>query len=461
MRHRVEIRSALRRLLLCGTVLVAARAADAQTPGPMQGPTTQRAEAQPAEEGKFQEERYGIHFQATATPSFHPGFHAEYSGLNSLPRDAEVRTSVSSTLYLGAKLWEGGAVYADPEMFAGQGIGHGFGVAGYPNGDLNRVSTEHPTVFLARAFYRQSIGFGGPTEQIEADQDQLARTVDVSRVTVTAGKFSAADVFDANEYAHDPRSQFLNWTLFDNGAWDYAADVRGYTLGGAVELNQARWALRYGAFLEPSVASGPHFDYHIGRALEHNVEYEQRYTIANRPGKLRLLAFYNRAHMGDYREATLLAVPDITRTRSYSTKYGFGVNVEQQLADDLGLFARLGWNDGLRESWAFTEIDRTASLGLSLKGTRWGRADDTIGLAGVVNGLSSPHRRYLERGGHGFIIGDGRLRYDAEEIGETYYALRLMKGLTVTGDVQFINHPAYNRDRGPVWVATLRLHYEF
>jgi high affinity Mn2+ porin len=449
-------------LMACGAAaILLAHGAAAQTPGPMQGPTTQRTEAEPHEEGKVKDERFSFHFQATATPSFHPAFHADYSGLNSLPSDAEVRTSVSSTVYLGAKLWDGGAVYADPEMFAGQGIGHGFGIAGYPNGDLNRVSTEHPTVFLARAFYRQSIGLGGETEHIEPDQDQLAQTLDVSRLTVTAGKFSAADVFDANAYAHDPRAQFLNWTLFDNGAWDYAADVRGYALGGAIELNQLKWAVRYGFFLEPSVASGAHFDYHINKAQENNLEFEGRYTIANHPGKLRILTFYNRAKMGDYREAALLPAPDITKTRSYSSKYGVGVNVEQEVRDDLGLFARLGWNDGIKESWAFTEIDRTASLGMSLKGTRWGRADDTLGLAGVINGLSSPHRRYLEEGGHGFIIGDGRLHYDAEEIAETYYALRLIKGLTVTGDVQLINHPAYNRDRGPVWVMTLRLHYEF
>jgi high affinity Mn2+ porin len=451
----------LKRFLRIGAVsLTLAAVARADTPEPTPGQTSPPPESDV--QGQHKEfEQFSVHFQATATPSGYPAFHADYSGPNSLPRGGEVRTSYSSTVFLGARLWEGGEVYADPEMFGGIAIGHGFGIAGFPNGDLNRVSTSHPTVYLARAFYRQTFGFGGEREKIEADENQLAKTVDVSRLTLTAGKFSAADVFDNNAYSHDPRTQFMNWALFDNGAWDYPADVRGYTIGAAAELNQAQWAARYGIFMEPSVASGAHFDYDIGNAYGQAAEYEQRYQLAGHQGKLRLLAFLNRAHMGDYSRAAELTPPDITLTRRTSTKYGWGINLEQELADGFGLFARLGWADGRREDWAFTEIDRTATLGISLKGTRWRRADDTLGVAGALNGLSGDHRRYLEAGGVGFIIGDGRLSYDLEEIVETYYAARLAKGLFVTGDVQFVNHPAYNRDRGPVGVFTVRVHYEF
>jgi high affinity Mn2+ porin len=431
----------------------------AQSPGPATLPAAEKPRTE-AGEKPFKPELFSFHLQSTVTPQGYPGFHADYSGPNSLPNGAELRTSYSATLFLGARLWHGAAFYVDPEMFGGIGVGRGFGVAGFPNGDVNRVSTAHPTIYLARAFVRQTLGFGGDTENIEADQNQLAETVDVSRLTLTLGKFSAADVFDSNAYAHDPRTQFLNWSLFDNGAWDYPADIRGYTYGGSVELNQAKWALRYGIFMEPSVASGSHLSYDIGEHFGQVAEFEQRYALGSRPGKVRLLAYWNRADMGDYTKAARMAEPDITRTRATSSKYGVGLNLEQQVSDDMGLFARLGWQDGRREDWAFTEIDRTATVGLSQKGTPWSRPDDIAGLALSVNGLSDPHRRYLENGGLGFILGDGRLHYDAEEIVETYYSAKLTKYFFLTADVQFINHPAYNRDRGPVWVGTLRLHLQ-
>lgn len=427
--------------------------------GPATMPTTQKAPDEQAVQ-QATPEWYSVHFQATTTPQGYPGFHAKYSGANSLPSSGQIRDSYSSTLFLGVRLWDGAEAYADPEVFGGKPIGQGFGVAGFPNGDLNRVSTSHPTLYLARAFIRQTIGFGGQKQDIPADQNQLATTVDISRLTLTLGKFSAADIFDGNAYAHDPRTQFWNWPLFDNGAWDYPADVRGYTLGGALELNQLNWALRYGIFLEPDVASGSHFDYHLDKVFGQAAEYESRYEIAKHPGKLRFLAYLNRAHMGSYAEAADLPVPDITRTRRYSVKYGLGINLEQQITNDLGMFARLGWNDGKREDWAFTEIDRTASAGLSLNGTAWGRPEDTLALAGVINGLSSSHRRYLAAGGTGFIIGDGKLTYDAEEIAETYYSAKFLKYFYMTADLQFINHPAYNRDRGPVFVAGIRLHFQ-
>lgn len=449
-----------RRVFFLISLLLLAASGRAETAGPATLPSAEKPRIDSTQQ-PFSPERFSLHFQSTVTPQAYPGFPADYSGPHSLPNQSDARTSFSSTLFLGARLWPGGEFYADPEMFAGQGVGHGFGLAAYPNGDINRVTTYHPTVYLARAFYRQTFGFGGETENLEADQNQLASTVDVSRLTLTLGKFSAADIFDANAYAHDPRSQFLNWALFDNPAWDYPADIRGYTYGAAAELNQAKWAVRYGLFMEPSVASGPHLDYHVGRAFGQVAEFEQKYALgASRPGKVRFGAYWNRADMGNYVAASKLPIPDITRTRATSGKYGVGINLEQQLTPDLGLFSRLGWQDGRREDWAFTEIDRTASLGLSLKGTGWSRPDDVAALAAAVDGLSAPHRRYLESGGLGFILGDGKLHYDAEELIETYYSAKLAKYFFLTADLQFINHPAYNRDRGPVLIATLRLHFQ-
>jgi high affinity Mn2+ porin len=443
-------------LLICASCLLALPSF-AQTP-----PATLPAAEKPkVEDAATAPEDYSLHFQGTMVSQGHPGFHAPYAGPRSLASFAEIRNSYTTTLFLGARLWKGAEVYADPEMSAGEGIGQLVGIAGYPNGDVARVLNSAPGVYLARGYFRQIIGFGGETETVPADQNQLAATYDISRLTLTAGKFSAADQFDNNAYSHDPRAQFLNWALMSNGAWDYPADVRGYTLGATAELNQPRWAVRYGIFMEPAEASGGPLDYHIGRAFGQAAEYEQRYQIANKPGKLRLLAFLNHAHMGSYTDAAMLVPPDITRTRRYSVKYGFGINLEQQLTGDLGLFARIGWNNGRREDWAFTEIDRTASVGLSLKGTRWSRPDDTVGLAGVLNGLSDEHRRYLSNGGVGFIIGDGKLTYDLEEIAETYYSAKLFKIFYLTGDLQFVNHPAYNRDRGPVVVGAIRLHVQF
>ena len=436
---------------------------NAEAPGPATTPAAEKpnVDEKGASTAVEPDETYSFHLQATATPQGYAGFHAPYSGQNSLVNYANVRASYSATLSLGLHLWKGGEVYLDPEMFGGKGISNGFGIADYTNGDVNRVTTSHPSVYLARAFYRQNFGFGGATEKIDPDQNQLGTTLDVSRLTLTLGKFSAADIFDANSYAHDPRSQFLNWGLFDNTAWDYPADIRGYTYGGAAEFNQANWAVRYGIFMEPDVASGAHLDYHIGAAFGQVAEFEQRFKIKEQPGKVRFMLFYNRAHMGDYSAAAQLPSRDITLTRRYSGKYGVGLNFEQQFSDDLGIFARLGWADGRREDWSFTEVDRTASAGVSLRGTRWSRPEDTVGVAGLLSGLSGPHRKYLAAGGVGFILGDGRLSYDAEEVVEAYYAAKLFKFTFLTADVQFINHPAFNRDRGPLAVGTIRIHFQF
>ena len=417
----------------------------------------------PDQKSESKTETWSVHFQATVISQGHGEFDSPYSGQNSLASREEIRTSFTSTLFLGRRLWPGGEVYVNPEVAGGRGIGGVVGIAGFPNGDIARVGDVAPTVSLARLFLRQTIGFGGDEEEVEPDENQLVGLEAESRLTLTLGKLSASDLFDDNAYSHDPRTQFMNWSLMENGAWDYPADTRGYTYGGAIELNQPDWALRYGLFAVPKEANGLRLDRNYAQAQGPPPEWEGRYSIAKRSGKVRLLGYWNRAHMGNYRKT--LDTPafnlDIAKSRAYSSKYGFGLDVEQDLSPDLGLFLRLGWNDGHTETWSFTEIDQTASLGLSWRGTVWSRPDDLVGLACAANGLSKDHKDYLAAGGYGFLVGDGRLNYSPEEVFEAFYLCKMTTWLWATVDYQFVNHPAYNADRGPVHVWAIRGHVEF
>lgn len=405
---------------------------------------------------------WSFHVQATAIPQGHGDFRALYSGANSLSPEAELKTSFTSTFYLGRKLWDGAEIYINPELLAGDGLSETLGIAGFPNGEIYRVDTPRPRFNLSRAFIRQSWGFGDTREYVEDGQNQVPQSLGASRFTLTVGKFSLVDLFDDNAYSHDARTQFMNWALMDNGAWDFAADTRGYTYGLATEMNRPRWAVRFAVVTVPKVANGMAMDGKIGKARSENLEYEHRQTLRGRPGAVRLMGYANHAHMGSYR-ATINTPEfhmDITRSRQYRLKYGFGVNLEQEIAKDVGVFFRYGWDDGHTETWAFTEIDRTYSGGLSFRGTRWGRKADRLGLAFVINGLSRDHADYLRAGGVGFVIGDGKLNYAHERIFETYYSLALGKGFFLSPDFQWVGNPAYNRDRGPVPIGALRLHWE-
>lgn len=407
---------------------------------------------------------FNVFGQATIITQGHGPFHAAYTGPNSLSPFAEVDTSETATLFLGMRVLPGTDVYFDPEIAGGIGFSNVTGVAGFTNGEIPRVSLPQPTPYIARLYARHTFGLGGEQETVESAANELGGKKDISRLTVTYGKFSAEDWFDENRYSHDPRTQFENWSIMYNGAWDYPADVRGYTWGGVVELNQERYAIRYGIFAEPKIANGPVLDQNFEQAYGQAWELELRHKLGDRPGATRWMFYTNKADMGNYAEALALSPvdPDVTQTRTYaSRKYGFCMNFEQELSDDLGVFGRLGWNNGQTESWAFTAIDQTIALGLSLKGNRWRRPDDTVGLAMVANGISSVHREYLAAGGLDFIIGDGALNYAPECILESYYNWQLTKKVAISPDFQFIDNPAYNRDRGPVTVWGLRVHAEF
>lgn len=406
------------------------------------------------------------HGQGTVVSQGNWPFHSPYQGPNSLLPILNYRTTATTTLYLDGKLWDGADLVFNPEVSGGRGLSRTTGLAGFPNGEATRVDVPQPTPYVARLIYRQTIGLGGEREDVEDGPNQLPGKRDIARVTFRAGKFAATDVFDDNAYSHDPRTQFLNWALMANGAWDYPANTRGYDYGATIELNQKDWAWRYGVFGEPTVANGQDIDPQFLRANGHATEFEYRYKLADLAGKARLLAYWNNAHMGSYREALDRAyldggTPDVTATRTYRSKYGVGLNLEQEVADDLGAFARAGWNDGQTESWAFAEIDRTVSAGLVWKGVRWARPGDRFGLAFVANGLSDAHRDYLAAGGIGFIIGDGTLRYGWEQILEAYYSLRVREGILLSFDLQGVKNPAYNRDRGPAAIAAVRAHFEY
>ena len=394
---------------------------------------------------------------------YHPGFPASYSGPNSLSSASEVKETVSMDLYAGARLWRGAEAHIDGLMWQGFGLSKTVGAEGFSNGEAFRLGTDLPKAIIARLFIRQTIGLGGEQESVENDELHLAGVQDVSRITLTLGKFSAKDIFDNNAYANDPRTQFMNWGLMANEAWDYPADSLGYMTGIAVELNQPHWAVRYGFFQMPPVSNGMGTDPHYLEAWGMVTEFERRYAVNGHPGAVRFLAYLNSAHMGSYQAAldSPIRPADIMARGAYRYKYGFGLNVEQEIITNLGAFARLGWSDGQNEAWTFADVDRTATLGLSIKGGFWGRANDTVGLAGIINGISPVHRDFFAAGGTGILGGDGNLDYGWEKIVEAYYDFQIWKTLHGALDYQLISDPAYNRARGPVSVLGARLHWSF
>lgn len=409
-------------------------------------------------------ETWSFHGQATTITQGHGAFDSPYEGTNSFQSRKEVRNSITSTLFLGRRLWEGAELYVNPELAGGQGDSHVLGLAAAPNGEIYRVDSSELKVSLARLFLRQTWSFGGGAEAVAGDQNQLAGSRDRRRLVLTAGKLALGDIFDVNAYAHDPRSQFLNWALMDTAAWDYPADTRGYSWGAAFELYWDAWALRAGSFMVPTRANGLSFDHQVDRAHGDVVEVEHDHELGGQVGHVRILGYANHADMGSYAESLQQSplAPDVTATRQPGrVKYGWGLSADQALTGDLGAFLRAGWNDGHTETWVFTEVDRALAAGLSLAGSAWARSQDRLALSLAVNGLSPDHRDYLAAGGLGFMLGDGRLNYGQERLIETYYAIGLGRFLTATLDAQRIWNPGYNRDRGPVDLYALRLHVQF
>ncbi|MGC2779367.1 MAG: carbohydrate porin [Bradyrhizobium sp.] len=408
-------------------------------------------------------DRWEIHGQATVIGQGYPAFRAAYTGANSLTPARQFQETWSNSLYLNARLWDGGEVYYNPELLQGFGLSNTVGVGGFPNGEAQKSDFPYPHYNTSRLFLRQTFGFGGEQETLGSGQLQLAGKQDISRLTFQIGKFAVLDVFDGNAYAKDTRKDFMNWSVWAPGAFDYAADKLGLTYGATAELNQKNWALRAGYFLMDAVSNSNNFDMNVFRRGEYVVELETRYQLFSQPGHLRTIGWFNSVFAGSFRET--LDNPalnlDISQTRRGRGKFGYVISFDQALSDDVGLFGRWSWNDGKSEIMAFTDIDSSLSLGTSIRGARWGRPDDTIGIAGVSNGLSRDHRAFLAAGGLGPLIGDGGLNYRRENIVEAYYAYSINKYLTFTADYQFVSNPAYNADRGPVSIFSGRLHGDF
>jgi high affinity Mn2+ porin len=410
-------------------------------------------------------ESWALHGQVTNVTQGHSRFTSPYSGTNSLIANGRTEETTDVTLYAGVRLWRGAELWINPEIDQGFGLSNTVGMAGFPSGEAYKVGANVPYPRLPRAFLRQVVSLGGERVSAEPSANQLADSKTTNNVTLTLGKFSVTDIFDSNAYAHDPRGDFLNWSIIDAGAFDYAADAWGFTYGAAAEWTRDAWTMRGGVFQLSKVPNGKIVNEDFSQYML-VTELERRYQMYGRPGKVKLLAFVNRGRMGSYHDAVQMAqqtgdAPNTALVRHFASRPGVSVNLEQELAPDLGMFVRASLNNGTKEAYEFTEINKSISGGLSLKGDRWGRHDDTFGVAGVINGLSSNARQYFTNGGIGILIGDGGLTYAAEKILETYYSMRVIPSVTLAISYQYVDNPAYNRDRGPVSIFGLRAHAEF
>lgn len=411
------------------------------------------------------DQRFAIHGQFTYVEQETNSFRAPYAGSNSLsPRQGRETTDL--TLFLGARLWSEAEMWINPEIDQGFGLNDTLGVAGFPSGEAYKVGRNQPYLRLPRLFVRQTLNLDGERETIEAEANQFGGDRSVNRWVFTVGKFGVGDLFDVNQYAHDPRGDFLNWAAVDAGSFDYAADAWGYTAGAAAEWYQGAWTMRAGVFDLSNIPNSAHLEpgFHEFQTI---IELEKRHKISDHPGKIMLTVFDSRGRMGLLNSAVQLAEQsgqpvDITAVRQYRSRLGASLNLEQQLAKDVGLFARAGKAAGNVETYEFTDIDRSIAAGLSLKGTVWRREHDTVGFAAIDNGISAAREGFLNAGGLGILVGDGKLPHPGTEgIFETYYDAAVFPHAQLTLDYQWIEHPAYNRDRGPVSVFAVRFHAQF
>jgi high affinity Mn2+ porin len=417
--------------------------------------------------------RYWISGQANIIFQGRIPFHSPYEGPNSFRNSAEYKTSMVGTLYTAVRptrsIRYSTDLIFDGELAAGRGISEALGLAGFTNLDVVRNPNLGSAPYIARYQVHQVIGLTSHTARQDPNFFSLAPEVPIRRLEFRIGKMTLPDFFDANDIGSDSHLQFMNWTVDNNGAWDYAADTRGYTVGGMAEYDDKAWSLRYGLFAMPTVANGIDMDWAFSRAHGHNGEFELRKSLLKqRKGVTRILFYANNAHMGVYREAVRAfldgtdSTPSITAHERFgSLKYGFGYNTQQEITDNLRVFARFGWNEGQHESFAYTEVDQTVELGGDYFLRRIHRPEDKIGAVLVSNAIKRDHQNYLAIGGLGFILGDGRLSYGRENIVETYYNWHAWRGLFYSLDVQHINNPGYNRDRGPAWVGSVRAHVDF
>ena len=407
-----------------------------------------------------------FHGQATFLEQAYPAFRSPYQGPNSLPGGGQGRETSDASLFAGVRLWRGAELWINPEIDQGFGLANTLGVGGFTSGEAYKVGQTYPYARLPRAFIRQTIDLGGDSEKVEAGTTQFAGSQTANRLVITAGKLAVTDIFDNNKYADDPRSDFMNWALVDTGTFDYAANSWGFTYGAAVEWYQGNWAVRGGLFDLSIVPNSPDLDPTFSQ-FQWVGEIERRYDLWGHPGKIAVTGFLTRGRMGSFADAIALAAvtggpANIVAVRQYQSRGGVGMNMEQEITSDLGAFVRAGWADGTKEPYEFTDIGRTVAGGLSLRGKQWGRPDDTIGVAGIVNGISGVHQAFLNDGGLGILVGDGQLPHPGfEQIIETYYSYALTASTRVSADYQLVINPGYNTDRGPANVFAGRFHTQF
>ena len=467
-----------------GKATAATASADPPAKSPYEGDLVPRAKSLWAEMTTYddsdqdtlfhhsQSSPFWLSAQANFVAQMHPRFNSPYRGPNSFNGAEEQAVSRVITLFTGFQLDDTTELVLDAESSGWSGLSQAFGLAGYVNLDVVRNPTLSSEPYLARLWLRKVIPLSDETIEVERNPLSLLTTLPVRRIDIHVGKMSLPDFFDVNSVASDSGMQFLNWTVDNNGAWDYAADTRGYTYALIVDYEDRYWGALLGTALEPTVANGINLEWNPQREIAENYELDFRPPILrDHPTVIRVLAFTNFANMGDYHDAidqfeenrSTMRTPNID-AHPYNTtlKYGFGLNMEQELTQDVRLFMRAGWNEGQHESWAYTEVDQTLSFGGDIRGDWWQRPKDKWGVAFVANGISRRHRQYLALGGLGFLLGDGNLSYGPEEIMETYYnfPVPLRPGIFAAFDLQYINNPGYNRDRGPVIVPGVRLHIE-
>ena len=412
-------------------------------------------------------EKFNLHFQTTYIYQYKPAFYAAYSGQHSLQSTGEKQNSLTATLFVGIKLWKGGDIYINPEIAGGNGLSGAFGLAASTNGETYRVGNPAPTLYLARGYFKQSFALSATSTALEDATNQIKCQLPTQYIQFFLGKLCLGDLFDNNNYSNAPRNQFMNWAIMNNGAWDYASNVRGYNYVAAAILQLSNnFIYKASVSLLPPVPNGADLNTELTQEYAINAEIDKAYKIDNKAGNVRLLGYYNYGNFGDYKQALTTpdsaGSPDIAATRRASRhKIGFGINADQQINETIGVFARIGWNDGKTETWCYTESDRTISVGVSSNGNKWKRKDDNIGIAIVADGLSMDHKNYLAAGGLGFEIGDGKLNYGYETATELFYSFKPSScPIWLSADYQFIINPGYNKDRGPVNVFSFRLHLE-
>jgi high affinity Mn2+ porin len=413
--------------------------------------------------------KFSIHWQATVIPQYHVNFKASYSGDNSLQTSEPTRTSFSTTLFLKYRPFKNSYIVFNPEAAGGKGLSKTLGIAGFSNGEVYRVGDPAPKPFIGRLYFEHRFPLSNEKEKVEDGINQISEITNKDYISVIAGKFSLTDFFDDSQISHDPRTQFFNWALMGNGGWDYPANTRGYTMGTVIQALYQNWAARMALTTVPIEANGPDLQFKWGKAMGFVLELEKSHLFQKNERQystIHLGYFINYANMGNYQQsianASLFgAAPNIQSTRQYGrTKWGFYGNIDNEFGS-FHLFLKASINDGKNESWAFTEIDKSVTTGLQFDGDLWKRKQDRFAIAYINNHLSNTHKQYLEKGGYGFLIGDGKLNYGAEQIIEAYYSMHLTKQIFLSPDYQFVINPAYNKDRGPVHIIGLRLHADF